>query len=109
MNLAKTLTVLGAAAMAGIILYAFIAGDFAAEGAILTSMPWGIVSLVDLYVGFTLFSAWVIYRENSLPVAIAWVAAVMTLGALAISLYAFLALRASQGNWQKFFLGKHVS
>lgn len=109
MDLAKTLTLLGAAAMTGIILYAFIAGDFAAEGAILTSMPWGIVSLVDLYVGFTLFSAWVIYRENSLPVVILWVVAVMTLGALAISLYAFLALRASRGNWQKFFMGKHSS
>ncbi len=109
MNFAKTLTILGAIAMAGIILYAFIAGDFAAEGAILTSMPWGIVSLVDLYVGFTLFSAWVIYREKSLPVAILWVVAVMTLGALAISLYAFLALRGSRGNWQKFFMGKHLS
>lgn len=109
MNLAKILTLLGAAAMTGIILYAFIAGDFAAEGAILTSMPWGIVSLVDLYVGFSLFSVWVLYRENSLPVAILWVVAVMTLGALAISLYAFLALRASQGNWQKFFMGKHSS
>ncbi len=31
----------------------------------------------------------------------------MTLGALAISLYAFLALRASRGTWQKFFMGKH--
>lgn len=106
MNLAKTLTILGAAAMAGSILYAFIAGDFAAEGALLTSMPWGIVSLVDLYVGFSLFSAWVIYREKSPPVAILWVVAVMTLGALAISLYAFLALRASRDNWQKFFMGK---
>jgi len=109
MNIAKTLTILGAAAMAGIILYAFLAGDFAVEGAQLVSMPWGIVSLVDLYVGFTLFSAWVIYREKSMPVAILWIVAVMTLGALAISLYAFLALRASRGNWQKFFMGKHYS
>ncbi len=109
MNLAKTLTILGAAAMAGSILYALIAGDFAAEGAILTSMPWGIVSLVDLYVGFTLFSAWVIYREKSLSVAVLWVLAVMTLGALAISLYAFIALRVSKGNWQKFFMGSRIS
>jgi len=70
-------------------------------------MPWGIVSLVDLYVGFTLFSAWVIYREKSLPVAILWIVAVMTLGALAISLYAFLALLSSRGRWQTFFMGKH--
>jgi hypothetical protein len=109
MKLAKTLTILGALAMAAIIAYAFIAGDFAAEGAILTSLPWGIVSLVDLYVGFTLFSAWIVYREKSLPASSLWILAVMTLGAFAISLYAFLALRASQGNPQKFFMGKHAT
>jgi hypothetical protein len=109
MKLAKTLTILGALAMTGIIAYAFIVGDFAAEGAILTSLPWGIVSLVDLYVGFTLFSAWIIYRESSIPATVLWILAVMTLGALAISLYAFLALRASQGNPQKFFMGKHAA
>ncbi len=109
MKFAQVLTLLGAFVMAGIITYAFLAGDFAAEGAQLTAMPWGIVSLVDLYVGFTLFSAWVVYREKSLPVAGLWVVAVMTLGAFAISLYALLALRASRGDWQKFFMGKHSS
>lgn len=108
MNLAKTITILGALAMIAIIAYAFIAGDFATEGAILTSMPWGIVSLVDLYVGFTLFSAWIVYREKSVVATILWILATMTLGALAISLYTFLALRTSQGNPQKFFMGKNT-
>lgn len=108
MNVAKILTILGVLAMTAVIGYAFIAGDFAAEGAILTSLPWGIVSLVDLYVGFTLFSAWVAYREKSIPVTALWILAVMTLGAFTISLYAFLALRASQGNPQKFFMGNRV-
>jgi hypothetical protein len=100
MKLAQALSILGALAMTGIIAYAFIAGDFATEGAILTSMPWGIVSLVDLYVGFTLFSAWIVYREKSIFATVLWILAVMTLGALAISLYALFALRASQGNPQ---------
>lgn len=108
MNVAKILTILGVLAMTAVIGYAFIAGDFAAEGAILTSLPWGIVSLVDLYVGFTLFSAWVAYREKSIPVTALWILAVMTLGAFTISLYAFLALRASQGNPQKFFMGNRA-
>jgi hypothetical protein len=108
MNVAKILTILGVLAMTAVIGYAFIAGDFAAEGAILTSLPWGIVSLVDLYVGFTLFSAWIVYREKSIPVTALWILAVMTLGAFAISLYAFLALRASQGNPQKFFMGNRA-
>lgn len=108
MNVAKILTILGVLAMTAVIGYAFIAGDFAAEGAILTSLPWGIVSLVDLYVGFTLFSAWIVYREKSIPVTALWILAVMTLGAFAISLYVFLALRASQGNPQKFFMGNRA-
>lgn len=108
MKLAKTLSILGALVMSAIIAYAFIAGDFAAEGAILTSLPWGIVSLVDLYVGFTLFSAWIVYRENSMVATVLWIVATMTLGAFAISLYAFLALRASHGNPQKFFMGKNA-
>lgn len=108
MNVAKILTILGVLAMTAVIGYAFIAGDFATEGAILTSLPWGIVSLVDLYVGFTLFSAWVAYREKSIPVTALWILAVMTLGAFTISLYAFLALRASQGNPQKFFMGNRA-
>lgn len=108
MNVAKILTILGVLAMTAVIGYAFIAGDFAAEGAILTSLPWGIVSLVDLYVGFTLFSAWIVYREKSIPATALWILAVMTLGAFAISLYVFLALRASQGNPQKFFMGNRA-
>jgi hypothetical protein len=108
MKLAQALSILGALAMTGIIAYAFIAGDFASEGAILTSMPWGIVSLVDLYVGFTLFSVWIVYREKSIVAIVLWILAVMTLGALAISLYALFALRASQGNPQQFFMGKNA-
>ena len=28
------------------------------------SLPWGVVSLVDLYSGFILFSLWIFYKEN---------------------------------------------
>jgi hypothetical protein len=108
MKLAKIITTLGALVMTAIIGYAFVAGNFAAEGAKLLAMPWGIVSLVDLYTGFTLFSAWIVYREKSLPVAIAWVVAVMTLGAFAMSLYAFLALQSSREDWKKFWMGKNA-
>jgi hypothetical protein len=100
-------TVLGAA-MGAVLIYAFTQGDFATEGALLLSMPWGIVSLVDLYVGFILFSGWIIYREESLIRAIGWVFFVMVLGFFTASLYAFLALRASSGNWRRFWMGKHA-
>ncbi len=55
MKVAKLIALVGLLAMTGILIYGFTSGDFAAEGAKLLTMPWGIVSLVDLYVGFALF------------------------------------------------------
>jgi hypothetical protein len=108
MKLAKTISILGMLAMTAVLIFGFTRGDFFTEGGKLIAMPWGIVSLVDLYTGFTLFSGWIIYREKSLPVAILWTVAMMTLGFFAGSLYAFLALRASGGDWRKFWLGKRA-
>lgn len=108
MKLAKIISLAGFLAMTAVIIYGFTVGDFASEGSQLTSMPWGIVSLVDLYTGFVLFSGWIIYREKSIPAAILWTAAMMVFGFAAGSLYAFLALQNSGGDWRKFWLGKHA-
>jgi hypothetical protein len=108
MRLAKIVSILGLLAMTAVLIFGFTQGDFFAEGSQLFSMPWGIVSLVDLYTGFMLFSAWIIYRERSLPVAILWTVAMLTLGFFAGSLYAFIALQSSQNDWRKFWLGKHA-
>ena len=108
MKIAKFVALLGILAMTAVLIYGFTVGDFLGEGSQLLAMPWGIVSMVDLYTGFTLFSAWIIYREKSLPVAILWTIAMMTLGFFAGSLYAFLALQSSGGDWRKFWLGKHA-
>jgi Protein of unknown function (DUF1475) len=108
MKLAKFISILGLLAMTAVLIYGFTIGDFFSEGSQLAAMPWGIVSLVDLYTGFTLFSAWIIYREESLPLALLWTAAMMVLGFFAGSLYALINLYTSQGNWEKFWLGKHA-
>jgi hypothetical protein len=108
MKIAKFISILGILAMTAVLVYGFTVGDFFSEGSKLTAMPWGIVSLVDLYTGFTLFSAWIIYREKSLPVAILWVVAMMVLGFFTGSLYTFIALQTSGGDWRKFWLGKHA-
>ena len=60
MKTAKIISVLGMLAMTSVLIYGFTVGDFFGEGSQLFAMPWGIVSLVDLYTGFTLFSAWII-------------------------------------------------
>lgn len=108
MKLAKGISILGVIVMTAILGFAFTRGDFFVEGGKLLAMPWGIVSLVDLYTGFTLFSGWIIYREKSLAVAILWTIGMMTLGFFAGSLYALLALQASRGDWRKFWLGNRA-
>lgn len=107
----KTVTVLatlGALAMTIILVYAFVQGDFAREGRQLLAMPWGSVSLVDLYVGFFLFAAWILYRDGIKLVSVLWVVAVMTLGSLAICVYVLVSARTSKGNWHSFFMGQHA-
>lgn len=106
MNIAKVIALLGLLAMTGVLIYGFVVGDFAGEGNILLSMPWGIVSLVDLYVGFVLFSGWIVYREKSLPRAVVWVILMMVLGFFTASLYTLIALQTSGGDWKKFWLGR---
>ena len=106
MNLAKVVAALGVLLMTIAIGYAFIAGDFASEGQALLAMPWGIVSLVDLYVGFTLFSGWIIYREQSWWRSVIWIGLLMTLGFFTGSLYALIALMTSRGDWTRFWLGR---
>ncbi len=109
MKLAKVISLLGLLAMSGALIYGFAGGDFFGEGGILLGMPWGIVSLVDLYVGFTLFSGWIIYREPNWPRALVWVVLMMTLGFWAGSLYTFLALQNSGDDWNRFWLGARAA
>jgi hypothetical protein len=106
MRIAKVVAVLGLIAMGGILLYAFTQGDIAGEGSELLSMPWGIVSLVDLYVGFTLFSGWIIYRERSFARSLVWVVLMMVLGFFTASLYTLIALQTSGGDWHRFWMGR---
>ena len=108
MRLAKGIALLGVLAMTGVLIYGFSVGDFAAEGRQLLAMPWGIVSLVDLYVGFTLFSAWIVFRERSWPRSLVWVILMMALGFFTASLYTFLALQSSRGEWKRFWLGRRT-
>ena len=108
MKTAKVIALAGLVAMTAILIYAFTSGDFAAEGAKLIAMPWGIVSLVDLYTGFALFSGWIVYREKAPLPSIIWVVLMMTMGFWAGSLYTFLALQSSGGDWNKFWHGKRI-
>lgn len=106
MKIAKIISFLGIVAMTGILSFAFLKGNFSEEGTKLLNMPWGIVSLVDLYVGFILFSAWIVFRERAFLPSLVWVILMMTLGFFTASLYVFIALQRSNGDWKRFFFGK---
>lgn len=95
-------------AMTAVLIYGFSIGDFRMDGSQLLGNPWGVVSLVDLYTGFTLFSFWIVYREKSALRSIFWVLMVMVLGFFTASLYTFLALNASNGDWTTFWMGQRA-
>ena len=106
MKIAKIISLAGLLAMTGILIYGFAYGDFLAEGAVLLSMPWGIVSLVDLYVGFALFSCWIVFREKALLPSILWVILMMVLGFWAGAMYTLIALQTCGNDWKRFWYGK---
>jgi hypothetical protein len=108
MKIAKIISLLGLLAMTAVLIYGFTVGDFAGEGSQLLSMPWGIVSMVDLYVGFILFSGWIAFREKRWWTAATWIILMMVLGFWAGALYAFLALNSSDGDWHRFWLGSRA-
>jgi hypothetical protein len=108
MKIAKLVSLVGLLAMTGILVYAFSRGDFFAEGSKLLAMPWGIVSLVDLYVGFSIFSCWIAFREKTILPSTIWIILMMTMGFWAGALYMFLALHNSKGDWKRFWYGKRA-
>lgn len=109
MKTAKILSFMGILAMSAVLVFGFTQGDFFTDGGTLLKNPWGVVSLVDLYVGFTLFSLWIAFREKNILLMILWILAMMILGFFAGALYVFINLVRSKGNLLDFFLGDRKS
>ena len=66
-------------ALAILIAWAVHAGDFGEAGAWLTTDPWGIVTLADLYLGFLLSAVMICFLERSWK-AVLWIAPIPVLG-----------------------------
>lgn len=75
--------------------YGSAAGGFGDDFSSLWSLPWGRVSLIDLYAGLAIFGAWIAYREKSLGRTVLWSIALLTLGNLAAGVYLVQAARTS--------------
>jgi hypothetical protein len=74
----------GTLALLGVVLAILIAwavriGDFGEAGRWLTSDPWGIVTLADLYFGFLLSAVIIGFLERSWK-AVLWIAPIPVLG-----------------------------
>jgi hypothetical protein len=108
MKIAKIISTIGIIAMTVALANAFINGDGLAAIQRFINDPWGIVSLVDLYTGFTLFAGWIWYREANKTVAIVWIVLLMGLGFFTGALYALVALFQSKNNWYTFWLGANA-
>lgn len=96
----------GVVAMTLVIAYGMLYGDFREEGGVLIRMPWGIVTLVDVYVGLLLFSGWVLRRERNGLVAGAWVTAFIATGNLATCCYVLKAVAEARNEPGTFWLGR---
>ena len=109
MTILKIILTIGVFLMTAAIAYGFIAGEHFVELNTLLRYPWFHVSMIDLYVGFLLFSGWVIYREEKLGVALTWVFFMLTLGNFTACLYALIAATKARGDWHQFWLGARAS
>lgn len=105
MKITKAFAVSAIIAMTAVLIYGFSVGDFFEDGSVILANPWGIVSLVDLYTGFVLFSVWVVYRERYWYASVVWVILTMIFGALIFGIYILYAAIASKNDVLTFFLG----
>lgn len=76
-----------AAVMVAAIVYGFASGDFGAEASAIWGLPWGKVSLIDLYAGLVIFGGWIALRESSPFRIVLWWAALAVLGNLGAGIY----------------------
>jgi hypothetical protein len=107
MKIVKLLSIIGILSMTIVLLNGFINGSFINDGKALLENPWGIVSMVDLYVGFILFSIWIIYRESTVTRKIIWVILMMVLGFFTASVYVFYVCHTSNNDMHTVLLGSH--
>ena len=86
--------------------YGFFYGDFSKEGSMLISMPWGIITIIDVYIGVLFFSAWMCWREKGYVRRLLWLISFISLGNLATSIYIVKALGQARGDINLFLSGE---
>jgi hypothetical protein len=92
MPVSRSLAVLFAVVMGAAIVYAVVAStpphpDFMAAFPQILSFPWGQVTLLDLYVTFTLFAIVIGLFERNWVHAAAWIVPLFFLGGFLIAIW----------------------
>ena len=105
MSIVKTIAYLSTLIMGVIIVWANFQSNFFENAGIVASTPWGIVTLVDLYIGFLFIGLWIIFREKGIS-RIIWLVGLFFLGNLTTALYIIYCIKEADGNLEIFFIGK---
>ena len=104
MTITKIISYAISASMIGVIVWA--QNQVSLFDSTIPDLPWGIVSLVDLYGGFILVCLWIAYKE-SLPATILWTIFVLILGNLTTAIYVIYSIKKSNGEIAHFFMGNN--
>ena len=105
MTITKIISYFITLSMAGVIFWA--QGEVTIFDSPIPDLPWGVVSLVDLYSGFILIGIWMIYRQGNYS-SVIWVFFLMILGNLTTAIYVIYCINTSNNDVKKFFLGKNI-
>ena len=88
-----------------LVIWAALTGDIRAEMGVINDLPWGVVALVDVYLGLMLVAAWVAYREHSWFAILTWIVALSVLGNAVTCAYVLYAYWQSGGDPTWFWSG----
>ena len=86
MSIVKTIAYMSTLIMAIVISWALTKSNIFVEGNTILALPWGIVTFVDLYIGFLYVGIWMVIREKLLH-SILWIISLFFLGNLATSIF----------------------
>ena len=109
MNVVRAAVAVAGLALLAVVLWAAFAmqdlhGTFLDQFAVLTTLPWGVATLAELFVGFVLFAVLVFLTERSWLVAALWAAPVFIVGNIWAALWfvirlPHLAKQLSKPDW----------
>jgi hypothetical protein len=88
-------------------VYGFMKGNIGNEMNMFFSMPWAKVMVLDIYIGFVIFSIWIYFREQNNRRFLMWFLPLLFIGNLIAIAYIINAIFNSKNNTQKLMFGNY--